>query len=230
LTGGGAGPFKGRKDRQKYRDQDPQFVERGQVLILALVYIVAVSIFVGALAYWATNDLNNTTVFKVASAQTYAANAATQGAVQDIGEYPVPSNPNPTSGYNTPTPLTGTTQVPGSNPVTYVSYPSSPGICWGSTSPSSVTINGISVSVWCSTVEYLKHTSGLNGTRVVTFYTCLSTVATAVQCEQAPLVKAVVSFDDLPGTPLTKQCNLVPQDCGQSDFIVSWVSVNASSA
>jgi len=201
--------------------------ERGAVLILALVYVVAVSLFVGALAYFATNDLNNTTVFQTAAKQTFAANAATQGAVQAIGENPVPSNP--TSGYNTGTPLTGTTVVPSSNPATYVAYPSSPGICWGSSSSSTVTIGGFSLSVWCSTVEYLQHSSGQSGTRVVTFYTCLSSVATASQCVQAPLVKAVVAFDDYPGPTLQKQCNLVPVTCGQSDTIVSWVSVNASS-
>jgi hypothetical protein len=193
--------------------------ERGQVLILALVYVVAVSIFVGALAYWATNDLNNTTVFKVAAAQNYAANAATQGAVQDIGESPEPSNP--TSPYDGTTPLTGT------------GYPSSPGICWGTSSPSSVTISNISLSVWCSTVENLN--GGLDiaqgsSTRVVTFYTCLSSVATASQCVAAPLVKAVVAFNDYPGPPLKTQCNLVPQDCGQSASVISWVSVDASTS
>ena len=37
--------------------------ESGAIIILALVYIVAVSLIVGALADWATNDLNNTTKF-----------------------------------------------------------------------------------------------------------------------------------------------------------------------
>ncbi len=184
--------------------------EKGAILILALVYIVAVSVVVGALAYWATDDLNNSGVFSSASQQGYAANAATQAAVQAIGASPEPSHP--TSPYGG-TPLTGT------------GYPSSPGVCWGSGSSSSLTISGVSLSVWCSTVENLSNSAGTDGTRVVTFYTCLSTVSVS-QCTQAPLVKAVVSFDDYPGPELTTQCNLVPETCGQSATDVSWVSVN----
>jgi hypothetical protein len=183
---------------------------------LALIYIVAVSLFVASLAYWATSDLHNTTVFRSASVQNYAANAATEGAVQAIGENPEPSHP--TSAYNGVTNLTGT------------GYPSSPGVCWGSGNASSVTISGVALSVWCSTTENLNNSSGANGTRVVTFYTCLSTVSSAGLCQQAPLVKAVVAFDDYPGQLLTTQCNLVPEACGQSATYISWVSVNASSA
>lgn len=183
--------------------------QRGAVLILALIYIVAVSVVVGALAYWATNDLNNSTVFLSASQQSYAANAATEAAVQAIGQNPEPSHP--TSAYDGVNPLTGT------------GYPSSPGICWGSSSSSTLTIKGVSLSVWCSTVENLTNSSGPDGTRVVTFYTCLST-ASASQCQQAPLITAVVSFDDYPGPKLTTQCNLVPEACGQSATVVSWVA------
>jgi len=80
--------------------------EKGAVLLLALAYIVAVSVIVGALAYWATNDLKNTTNFSTASQQVYAANAATEVAIQAIRSTPDPYYPSPVL-----TPASGTVTV-----------------------------------------------------------------------------------------------------------------------
>jgi hypothetical protein len=52
--------------------------ESGSVLILAIVYITAISLIVGALADWAMNDLNSTTHFRSASSLGYAATNVTE--------------------------------------------------------------------------------------------------------------------------------------------------------
>src|SRR5580698_10478581 len=62
--------------------------ERGSSLILALVYIVSVSLIVGALADWAMNDLNNTTHFQNASSLDNAVSGATEIAIQSMRYYP----------------------------------------------------------------------------------------------------------------------------------------------
>jgi len=67
---------------------------------------------------------------------------------------------------------------------------------------------------------------------VVTFYTCLSTVLTGAQCAQAPLVTAVVSFDDYVGGigNLPYQCNIANVSCGEGATEVSWTSVNSTNS
>src|SRR5579863_5531149 len=151
--------------------------ERGSSLILALVYIVSVSLIVGALADWAMNDLNNTSHFQNASSLSNAVSGATEIAIQSIRYYPqYPATQSPTVA-NCWTPPSGT----------YAS---------------DVTINTSLVAVWCTTVENLKSPN----TRVVTFIACPETaanVATAPlaatamgNCQSSPTLKAVVTFDD----------------------------------
>ena len=65
-----------------------QASERGSSLILALVYIVSVSLIVGALADWAMNDINNTTHFQTASSLDNAVSGATEVAIQSMRYYP----------------------------------------------------------------------------------------------------------------------------------------------
>jgi len=200
------------------------------VLLLALAYIIVVGVIVGALAYWATNDLKNTTTFFTASQQAYAANAATETAIQSIRTSPEPSIP--TSGLLLPK-STSYVTVTGTGPNAN-GNPYSPGECWTpSSGTTSLITQPLSMTVWCSTSEELGQSAGVNGTRVVTFYTCKSTVLTMAQCELAPLVKAVVAFDDYPfggGAPLQNQCNIVPVVCGESDTEISWTSVNLTNS
>src|SRR5277367_4521504 len=84
--------------------------ERGSSLILALVYIVAISLIVGALADWAMNDLTNTNHFQSANSTDNAISGATEVAIQSVRYYPyynvgVNNSPNygncwsPPSGY-----------------------------------------------------------------------------------------------------------------------------------
>src|ERR1700722_8399896 len=108
-----------------------QSSERGSSLILALIYIVSVSLIVGALADWAMNDLSNTTHFQNASSLDNAVSGATEIAIQSIRYYPqYPATQSPTVA-NCWTPPTGT----------YAS---------------DTTINTYLVAVWCTTVENLK--------------------------------------------------------------------------
>lgn len=183
------------------RRSDPNS-ESGAVLILALVYIIAISLTVAALASWSTNDLRNTGNFKATSELHYAVSSATNTAIQSIRYAPLPSS-TPPQKQATPTP---------------------PGNCWtptGGPTSSQVTINGYTVDVWCSTYEDL--TSG--STRTVTFYACLSTL-TAAQCQSTPKLEAVVVFDDYPtggGVLLPTQCNLGVGQCGYDQTLTSWI-------
>jgi hypothetical protein len=123
--------------------------ESGAVIILAMVYIVSISLVVGALADWAINDLNNTTKFQSASSLDYAVSSAVQVAIQSIRYTPLMSQ--------TSSPQLGECWVPASG---YVSQ---------------LTVNGDTVAVWCTTVQNLASAA----TRVVTFYACASTLTSS---------------------------------------------------
>ncbi len=193
--------------RLRSRRADVQRNERGSSLILALVYIVSVSLIVGALADWAMNDLNNTAQFQSASSLEYAATSATQVAIQSIRYTPLysetASNISPGLGY-----------------------------CWTPSSGKYLSqlsnFNGFNVTVWCSTVENLASAN----TRKVSFYTCKTptiapTSITAADadgytCSQDPLLYAQVAYDDyLPGaTTLSTTCSY--PNCGYGATELQW--------
>jgi hypothetical protein len=190
-------------DARRSRDQN----ESGSVLILAMAFLLAISLIVGALANWAMNDLNNTTKFNSASSLNYAATSATQVAIQSIR-------------YS---PLMPQTQSPALN------------FCWtpqvGYVSQLS-NFDGFTVAVWCSTVQTLSSAR----TRVVTLIACTSTLnpnittsslstvqAAASACQASPLLTARVAFDDYPsagGAPLSLTCTTW---CGQGATTELWV-------
>ncbi len=188
--------------------------ESGAILILALVYIIVVSVTVLALASWATNDLSNTTHFNSYSGLQNAASSLTNTAIQSVRHYPIPTT--------MPTQDVATGQAP----------------CWGSGATySELSVNSGSsgnpvtytVGVWCSTLENLSSSS----TRIVTFSTCqltsrlLGQSNPAAACAARPLLQAVVSFDDYPpqgSSKLTSQCNLIGggTSCGQGMTLENW--------
>lgn len=182
-------------DRRRRAARD----DRGAVLILALIYIVAVSFIVGALADWAMNDLNNTTTFDSVSQLHYALSGATEAAIHDVRFSPIPSIP----------PSNGT-----ASPITE---------CLGGST--SISINGYNVAVYCSTVINLAQAA----TRTVTFYACQWTSSTnATSCASSAHLTVVVAYDDYPavgGLLLTQQCNLVvpATPCGYGQTIEQWV-------
>lgn len=178
--------------------------EAGSSLILALIFIVAVSLIVTGLANWALNDLHNTASFTSARTLQNAANGATQVAIQSIR-------------YN---PLLSTGQTLNASPPSY---------CWGNSAPSELPISNFNttsidgasqIAVWCSTAW---NPSSAN-TRVVTFSTCLMTAGMdAATCASNPALQAVVTFDDYPpggSAPNAGQCNTY---CGTAMTVNDWV-------
>ena len=182
--------------------------EQGAILVLALIYIFAVGLIVAALATWASNDLKNTAKFTSARATSYSATAAMNVAIQSM-RYHSQLSGNVTQNVATP-----------------LSY------CWtpvGNPQVSQLTTNGVTVAVWCSTVENLASAA----TRVVTFSACQSTLnasssagaisSAASACAASPLLQAVVTFDDYPpggSAPLTTQCTTW---CGEGSTIDTWI-------
>lgn len=177
------------------------------MLILALVYIIAIGLIVGALSDWAMNDLNNTTHFRSASSLDYAASSAAQVAIQSIRYAPeMPATQAPNLSY-----------------------------CWTPTSGyiSELTENSYTIGVWCSTVQNLASAR----TRVVTMYVCPTSLSSSssstdvlnggVACQAKPLLTVQVAYDDyLPGQLTLKvTCDqLLPTStCGEGAKIEKWI-------
>jgi hypothetical protein len=171
--------------------------EKGAILILALVFLLLSGGIVGALANWTTNDLTNTTSFASARSLHYAADDATNLAIQNIRYAP----------------LLSTGQTLNASP---------PSSCWSTSSNPIATIDGESMDVWCSTAWNPSSAK----TRVVTFSTCLQVGvlnnASAANCASTPLLQAVVTFDDYPAgvsVPSLGQCVVY---CGTGVTVNSW--------
>ncbi len=176
--------------------------ERGAVLILALVYIIAVSLVVAALSSLAMNNLNNSPKFSSTVELDSAASNMTQVAIQFVR-------------YN---PVISTSQTPGvASPLV---------ACWGGDSIAQLPVfsGKYQIAVWCSTVWNPL----LAATRAVTFYACPSSLS-AAQCENSTLLESQVTFDDYPSSPqsapIQTLCTVL---CGQSMSITSWTWGNAS--
>ncbi|HEY5110696.1 MAG TPA: IPT/TIG domain-containing protein [Acidimicrobiales bacterium] len=171
--------------------------ENGSVLVLALLFLVAISLILAALASWVTNDLNNSSKFSSARSLQFAANSATELAIQSI-RY---------------TPLLSAGQTLNASP---------PTPCWGSGPPSQLTgsnsIDGVGIEVWCSTVWAPSSAS----TRVVTFSACLSGVL-ASTCAINPTLAAVVAFDDYPPGVSTPNPGVCAVYCGTGLTVESWL-------
>jgi IPT/TIG domain-containing protein len=177
--------------------------ETGAVLILALVFLVAVSVIVGALTEWTTNDLANSLNFKTTQTVNADATNAVNLAIQNIRF----------------TPLLYTSQVVNGVPtlVSQTLNASPPNYCWGSSTSQEFNMN-----VYCSTVW--NPTSA--NTRQVTVSACPSRTAswTAAQtsCPASPFLQAVVTFDDYPpgvSSPSEVECVAY---CGNSVTVDSW--------
>lgn len=166
--------------------------DAGAILILALVFLIVVSATVAVLTTWASNDLKNTNNFQDAQSMDYAVTSAMETAINSI-RY---------------TPLVGTNQTLNASPPNY---------CWGTSAPSSLTTDGVSVAVWCSTFQDLQSQQ----TRTVTLSACKSSVSAAA-CSSTPTLQAVVIFNDYPpsgATVLTQSCTTY---CGEGATLESW--------
>ena len=194
----GGGVATRRRSRVRGRLVENSRGESGSVLILALAYIVSISLIVGALADFAMNDLNNTTHFRSASSLNYAVSSTAQVAIQSI-RY---------------TPQMPATQSPAL------------GTCWNPSSGalSELSMNSYTVAVWCSTVQNLASAR----TRVVTIYACPEAagfndlVGGGISCQANPYLLAQVAYDDyLPGGLTMKTTCTVT--CGEAAKIEKWI-------
>jgi hypothetical protein len=171
--------------------------ESGSVLVLALLYLIAISLILAGLASWVTNDLNNSSRFSSARSLQFAANSATELAIQNI-RY---------------TPLLSAGQTLNASPPAY---------CWGSGPTSQLTgadtVDGVSIEVWCSTVWAPSSAD----TRVLTFSACLSGVS-ASTCVVKPTLAAVVAFDDYPPGVSTPNSGVCAVYCGTGLTVESWL-------
>lgn len=182
--------------------------DAGAVLILAMVFLVAVSLIVGGLTVWTTNDLQNTSSFRASASVSASATNAVNLAIQDI-RY---------------TPLLFTTQS--GQTVDQTLNASPPSYCWGSSASQQFGMN-----VYCTTVWNPTSAS----TRVVTITACPETRTlpttgaaswTAAQstCPQNPYLQAIVTFDDYPPPPAVSAPSYVPcvVYCGSQLTVNSW--------
>ena len=192
--------------------------ESGAVIILALVFLVAVSLIVTALLTWTGASLHATTNFQdernVEYAATDAVNLAIQNTRYSFDYGTSTSNPYSPSGpmLNNATPqLCATYQVPGQTN---------------------------SVDVYC-TLVWQPYSAN---TRVFTYSACStagSNNAKPADCAAQPLLQAVVAFDDYPSgvaspSPIPSQCTPILQQgnppsgpdngsCGVSMTQLSWL-------
>ena len=151
--------------------------ERGAILILALAYIIVVSVVVGALASWTSGDLNNTTKFSQVRNTDYAASSAVEVAINSI-RY---------------TPLVGTGQTLGEV------YD-----CWGTTGTSSLTTDGYDIDTWCSTLMNLGSKNTRVVTVSACLSTVASATCVATPLLQAIVV--FNDYPSASSPPLTAAC------------------------
>ena len=175
--------------------------DRGASLLLALFYVIAISLIVLALASWVTNDLKNTTKFSNAAQYDTALRSVTELGIQNIRYTPLMNVTDASKGEI--------------------------GYCWtpSSGTMSSQIINGYSVAVWCTTAETLDAAN----TRVVTLYACPTTVTTGAACASSYGLKATVAFDDYaPGNSAALTSTCVSPACGYSATQEVWSWGNQS--
>jgi hypothetical protein len=179
--------------------------EAGAVLILAMIFLVAVSLIVAGLLTFVGNSLTATADFTSERSIETAATSAVNLAIQE-------------SRIN----FASQMQNAFGGPTTAVS--SQPSACWfvNGSPQQPPSFNGEQIDVWCSMIWQPFSAT----TRTVTYSACPST-ETNVACAAAPLLQAVEVFDDYPpgvGVPLINpvQCNFYGY-CGQSASQVSWL-------
>jgi hypothetical protein len=169
--------------------------ERGSVLIVAFIYLIAVSITVLGLSNWVATDLGNVKSFTNSREQQMAAQSTVKLAIQNI-RY---------------TPLLGTGQTWGQ-----FNY------CWGSGGSTSLTIDGFTFDAYCSTVW--NPTSAVSRTVTVDACLATVTQAACI-APGGSYLQAVVVFDDYPpggAAPVNGSCTLWSW-CGEGETITSWV-------
>jgi hypothetical protein len=182
--------------RRRHQPND----ESGAILVLALVFLVAVSLIVVSLLSWSGASLLSTTAFGNERSVEYAATSAVDLAIQ-----------NTRYSYESQF-LTNTTPQP----------------CLGSgVTPPAFTegVNNTTVQVTIDVYCTMTWNPSSSETRIITYSACPTTDNfTASQCAQTPLLQAVVSFDDYAGiTSPPPDCdNSSESSCGLTMAQLSW--------
>jgi hypothetical protein len=188
------------RSRSTWVNHRSEHGESGAVLILALFFLVAVSVIVAGLTDWTTNDLRNSNNFKVTQAVTSNATNAVNLAMQSIRYSPLLYSGATVETLNANSP---------SNP---------PGFCWGAGASQQFNMNVYCSSVWAPASAT---------TRTVTISACpmsraISWAAGQTSCPAHPLLQVIVSYDDYPltgGAPSLVQCQVY---CGTAETVNSW--------
>lgn len=168
--------------------------DEGSVLVLAFIYLIAVSITVLGLSSWVANDLSNVKGFSNARELQQAASSTAEFAMQNI-RY---------------TPLIGVNQTWGQ-----FNY------CWGTSGTSSLTIDGSTINAYCSTAW--NPTSAATRTVTIDACQS-KVSASACQATGGAFLQVVVVFDDYPpggAAPVNASCTLWSW-CGEGETITSW--------
>ena len=184
-----------KREPREQREAGRSLDERGSVLIVAFIYLIAVSVTVLGLSNWISNSLNNVKGFTNSRELQQAAQSTVDFAMQNI-RY---------------TPLIGTNQTWGQ-----FNY------CWGSGGTSSLTIDGFAVNAYCSTVW--NPTSAVSRTVTIDACQSSVPQAACVASGGAYL-QAVVVFDDYPpggAAPVNGSCTLWSW-CGEGETVTGWV-------
>jgi hypothetical protein len=185
---------------RRFADAREESDETGAILILAIAFLLVVSLIVTGLANWTTDNLDNTLQFQSAGSKLYAAEGATQVALR-AARYTFPTNTLST-GYLCPGETTPLVSVNG----IYVQD-------WCVTVIPPVNLGGVTVSreVTLTACELPTATSALTG-------------ACTVGGKPVPiLLTAVVDFDDVNANHVAI-CTATDQTtCGYLMTIKSWI-------
>jgi len=179
--------------------------ESGATLILALVFLVAFSLIIGALARWTSTGLGSALQFRNAASKYYAAEGVTQVTIRQLRySYPAPSG--------------------GSSFACPLNVPAGP----SPTSSAAVAMNSVLIQDWCSIKE-----SG-ETFRIATVTACLVTSGTVLTgpCtvssgSATKLIAAQVTFTDFspapfPTSPTCTSSTLY--NCGESMSFNYWTA------
>jgi hypothetical protein len=183
--------------------------EGGAILILALVFILLISLSVLGLLTFGGNGIKDATSLQGQRSLEYAADGATTAAIQAVRYSYYAFNGPPTTNTN---------------------FTNAPGDCLPDgavlTLPdtASMTIDGVTMTVTCTGALYTIPTPQQN-TRVITFYACLQGSCTSSNA----ILAATVAFQDLsPGG--IYGCYDAPDSttCGTGVVIQSWTFETAN--
>ncbi len=173
--------------------------EDGSSLLLALLFLAAISVIVLALVSFAENSLADSAKFNTATNVQYSTGAAAQLEIQNLRFSYQATN------------ATATNCTPGNaSPVA---------------STATFTLNAVKVSVFCTYVS----TPTIAQSRVITMYACEEDGASyvgAAACVAHPFLQTQVSFNDYTITD-KNQCtsNANQISCGTSMNVAYWLIV-----